>query len=78
MENNNDLLLNENYQKRKQLCKSLYEICLKPNDVFKFETTFLQIWNILEELNELEKRNYIRFIIVQYTFRVPVYLFFNK
>ena len=29
-------------------------VCLKPNDTFKFESNFLQIWEILEMLNELE------------------------
>ena len=49
----------EKHLKRKEICKQLYQVCIQPTDTFKFDTTFMQIWELLEQLNEIEAGIYL-------------------
>ncbi|CAF0785294.1 unnamed protein product [Brachionus calyciflorus] len=45
----------QEWSKRKQLCSELYQECFVPNDKFKFETNFLKIQELLNQIINEEK-----------------------
>lgn len=47
-------MLNDVYAKRRKICATLYDLCSVNSQLFKLNN-FMQIWPLLEELNDLEK-----------------------